>query len=45
MNIEHCSEVAPQYYQEDIPALLDKYLNSTNFSHLLDCGCGYVKNL
>ena len=40
MNIEHYSEVAPQYYQEDVPELLDKYLKSANFSNILDCGCG-----
>lgn len=40
MNIEHYSEVAPQYYQEDIPAILDTYLKSANFSNILDCGCG-----
>lgn len=40
MNIEHYSKVAPQYYQEDIPRLLDIYLKSENFSSILDCGCG-----
>ncbi|MDO8566254.1 MAG: class I SAM-dependent methyltransferase [Candidatus Moranbacteria bacterium] len=40
MNIEKYSEVAPQYYQEEVPQLLDKYLLSTKFSNILDCGCG-----
>jgi 2-polyprenyl-3-methyl-5-hydroxy-6-metoxy-1,4-benzoquinol methylase len=40
MNIEQYSEVAPQYYQEDIPQLLDTYLKSASFSNILDCGCG-----
>lgn len=40
MNIEQYSRVAPQYYQEDIPRLLDAYLKSENFSNILDCGCG-----
>lgn len=40
MNIEQYSKVAPQYYQEDIPQLLDTYLKSANFLNILDCGCG-----
>jgi len=39
-NIEHYSKVAPQYYQEDIPWLLDEYLKRKTFSNILDCGCG-----
>lgn len=40
MNIEQYSKVAPQYYQEEVPALLDAYLKSSLFTDIFDCGCG-----
>lgn len=40
MDIEEYAEIAPQYYKYDISPLLKKYLNSTTFLSLLDCGCG-----
>lgn len=40
MNIENYSKIAPQYYDDAIPSLLKKYLDSENYTSLLDCGCG-----
>lgn len=40
MNIEQYSKIAPQYYQDEVPPLLGKYLDTAHFMTLLDCGCG-----
>lgn len=40
MNIEQYSQVAPQYYQDEIPPLLARYLDSASYETILDCGCG-----
>lgn len=40
MNIEKYSKIAPQYYNEEIPSLLEKYLKSKKYETIFDCGCG-----
>jgi len=40
MNIEKYSQIAPQYYSEEIPSILKKYLEKKEFTTILDCGCG-----
>jgi len=40
MNIEEYSKIAPQYYSNKIPTLLENYLKNTKWNSLLDCGCG-----
>lgn len=40
MDIETYSKIAPQYYNDDIPSMLQKYLKKENYFNILDCGCG-----
>lgn len=40
MGIEEYADFLPQYYSSTIPEVLKKYLDSTSFTTLLDCGCG-----
>lgn len=40
MDIEKYSKIAPQYYNNRIPSLLEKYLKNQCYSNILDCGCG-----
>jgi 2-polyprenyl-3-methyl-5-hydroxy-6-metoxy-1,4-benzoquinol methylase len=40
MNIEEYSKVAPQYYSEEVPPLLEKILGRVVAGFFLDCGCG-----
>lgn len=40
MDIEKYSELAPQYYSDEIPPLLKKYLENNSYNNILDCGCG-----
>jgi len=40
MSIEDYAELAPQYYSNNIPSLLRKYLDSRQYNSILDCGCG-----
>lgn len=40
MNIEKYAEIAPQFYKENLPELLKKYLIASKWETLLDCGCG-----
>lgn len=40
MNIEEYSKIAPQYYSDYIPLLLEKYLIKSTWNSFLDCGCG-----
>ena len=40
IGIEEYADFLPQYYSSTIPAVLKKYLDSTSFTSLLDCGCG-----
>jgi len=40
MNIEDYSKIAPQFYSNYTPPLLEKYLKNENYVNLLDCGCG-----
>lgn len=40
MDIEEYANKLPQFYTEQIPELLLKYLKLGNYETLLDCGCG-----
>ena len=40
MDIEKYSNIAPQYYRDQIPKLLKKYLEAEQYNNILDCGCG-----
>lgn len=40
MGIEEYADKLPQYYDETMPKTLKKYLDSSKFTSLLDCGCG-----
>lgn len=40
MGIEEYARNLPQYYDDTIPDLLRKYLDTSTFKTLLDCGCG-----
>ena len=40
MGIEEYARSLPQYYGKTIPKTLKKYLDTTSFTSLLDCGCG-----
>lgn len=40
MGIEEYADFLPQYYSSTIPSVLKKYLDSSSFTSLLDCGCG-----
>lgn len=40
MDIEEYSKIAPQYYNNRIPPLLEKYLKDRRYATVLDCGCG-----
>lgn len=40
LTIEEYAQSLPQYYGTEIPKTLKKYLDSTTFSSLLECGCG-----
>jgi len=39
-NIEDYAKTGTQYYSEEIPFILEKYLESKKYKSLLDCGCG-----
>lgn len=40
MDIEKYSRIAPQFYINEVPKLLEKYLKQNNWQNYLDCGCG-----
>ncbi len=40
MDIEKYSQLAPQFYIDEVPKLLEKYLKQNNWQDYLDCGCG-----
>jgi len=40
MNIEKYSKLAPQYYTNELPNILEKLLRSHHFTNILDYGCG-----
>lgn len=40
MNIEEYSKIVPQFYTNEIPTLLEKYLRQNVWQNYLDCGCG-----
>lgn len=40
IDVEAYSRIGPQYYSNHIPSLLRRYLDTSDYHCLLDCGCG-----